>query len=230
MIKKAATILIFTFFILASPASAFAATLGLSPSTGTFNKGCNVTVSVELDTTSTATDGTDAIIKFDPTKLKANSITPGTIYPDYPGSNIDSATGKITISGLASVQQAYTGKGTLATIDFTVLSTATTGVTPVTFEFDPANPTKTTDSNVVARGATPTDVLTSVTDGNYTVGTGTCVSQGSGTTTTTSTGSGTTVTTKGGLLPEAGTEELTATIAILGGVMIVFGILGFSLL
>ena len=43
----------------------------------------------------------------------------------------------------------------------------------VRFDFDPANPQKTTDSNVVEH-STISEILSSVTNGNYTIGTGTC--------------------------------------------------------
>src|SRR3990167_7973764 len=95
------------------------ATLALSPATGTFNRGCNFSLNIDLNTNGAQTDGTDAILIYDSTRFTANSIQSGTIYPDYPGNNIDEAAGKITVSGLASVAQAFTGQGVLATINFT---------------------------------------------------------------------------------------------------------------
>ena len=240
-----ASLIIFITFILASPVSALAATLVLSPATGTFNRGCNFTLVINLDTAGAQTDGTDSILNFDPTRLTASNITEGTIYSDYPGTNIDS-TGKITISGLASVAQPFTGSGVLATISFLVPANAPTGAAQVTFDFDPANPGKTTDSNVVERN-TVKDVLSSVTNGSYTIGTRSCSSQtqttatGGGTGTTTVTGGGTTVTgggttTTGGgtipvkTLPPAGSETLTFTLGIIGVTLTILGILGFALI
>lgn len=239
--------LIVVMYLLVSPAMALAATLSLSPSSGTFNRGCAFTLSVNLDTATSQTDGTDAILNFDPTRISASSITAGTIYSDYPGTNID-ATGKITISGLASVAQPFTGSGIFATIAFSVPANAPTGAAQVTFDFDSANPTKTTDSNVVERN-TVKDVLTSVTNGSYTIGTGTCSSQtqtGTGTSTggttsgstsggTTVTGGGSTTTSSGGTipvktLPGAGSETLTFTLGIIGITLTVLGALGFALL
>lgn len=240
------TIIIFITVILITPASASAATLSLSPASGTFNRGCTFTLSVNLDTAGSQTDGTDAILNFDPTRISATNITAGTIYSDYPGTNIDS-TGKITISGLASVAQPFTGSGIFATIAFSVPANAPTGAAQVTFDFDPANPTKTTDSNVVERN-TVKDVLTSVTNGSYTIGTGTCSSQtqtgtsSTGGTTSGSTSGGTTVTgggstysTPGGIvpvktLPGAGSETLTFTLGIIGVTLTILGALGFALL
>ncbi len=214
------------FFLFSTPVNA--ATLSLSPSSGTFNRGCSGSLNVDLDTAGAQTDGSDALIKYDPTRINATSITSGTIYPDYPGNNIDSQTGKITISGLASVTAAFSGKGTLATINFAVPENAPTGATSVKFEFDPNDKAKTTDSNVVERG-TIVDVLNSVVDGNYIIGTGACgkISQGSiGTTGSVSTPSAFVKPT----LPPAGTEQFTFTIAILGSLLTILGILGLALL
>lgn len=225
-------------FILSFPASALAATLSLVPATGTANRGCNFAVNIELDTTGAATDGTDAILKYESSKLLASSVTEGSIYPDYPGTNIDPANNRITISGLAAVNQAFIGRGVLATINFTVPPTAPTGATSVTFDFDPNDKTKTTDSNVVERN-TVIDVLSSIGNGNYTIGSGTCASQtltttpgiAKGAPSATSSGS---LPTKSGTadtsLPEAGTEQLTYTLVIVGSILTILGILGLVLL
>ena len=64
------------------------------------------------------------------------------------------------------------------------------------FDFDPNNKTKTTDTNVVERG-TIADVLSSVTNGTYTVGTGTCATSGSGVGTGSGSGTGNSLTSGG---------------------------------
>lgn len=226
-------------FFLGSPASALAATLSLVPSTGSANRGCSFAVNIELDTAGVATDGTDAILKFEPSKLTAVSpIQQGTIYPDYAGNNIDAQTGTITVSGLASVAEAFTGKGTLATITFNVPANAPAGATTVKFDFDPNNKAKTTDSNVVERG-TIADVLSSVVDGNYTIGTGTCGQQTLTTTPGTTRPQGQTADSTQSAQPktiddavggQTGSEQLTFTIAIVGSVLTILGILGLVLL
>lgn len=228
--------LVTSLVMMATPALAFASTLSLSPSSGTYNRGCSFTLDINLDTQGTQTDGTDAIVFYDPSILTANSISNGTIYQDYPGNNIDAQNGKITVSGLASVTQAFSGQGTLATLNMTVKDNATAGVTQMRFDFDPNNKTKTTDSNVVERGSV-TDTLSSVVDGNYTVGTGSC---GSAAETPTVGGSTGGTVGQGGVpasgsgyyktLPSAGSEQLTFTLAIVGSVLTVLGILGLALL
>jgi len=220
-----------SLIFMVTPASAMAATLSVSPATGTFNQGCNFSINVLVDTAGVTTDGTDAVIIYDPARLTANPpIVNGTIYSDYPGSNIDAANSKITISGIASVSQGFSGSGVLATINFTVLNSGTP--TALTFDFDPNNKGKTTDSNVVERG-TVVDVLSSVTNGSYTLGTETCAAQ----TATPGNPGGTAP--KGAVstpsatqapLPNAGSETLTYTIAIVGSVLTVLGILGLALL
>lgn len=248
MTTKLPVFLISLVTLLVMPVSVFAgnATLSLSPSTGTFNKGCTYTIDVVLDTGGAQTDGTDAIIKFDQSIFNVNStLKPGTIYSDYPGNNVDSTNGKITISGLASVSSPFSGKGTLGSFTFTVKDTAPTAATQMTFDFDASNKAKTSDSNVVERG-TVAEVLNSVVNGSYTIGAGACTGATSGTTPPGTTlpntgGSGSTFV--GGTpsaetyykplppqLPAGGTQQLTATIAIVGSILTVLGILGFVLL
>lgn len=218
--------------ILIAPVSALAATLSLNPASGSFNKGCNFTLNIDLDTTGTQTDGTDAILFYDQSRFTATSIQNGTIYSDYPGSNIDSASGKITISGLASVSSAFSGKGTLATVNFKVVDASASGATQVTFDFDPNNKTKTTDSNVVERG-TVVDVLSSVTNGSYTIGSGSCVAQGSpgtGGSGGVASGSAKPKTIDEAVGGKTGSTELSFAIAIVGSVLTILGILGLAIL
>ncbi len=220
------------------PSAVLASTLSLSPSTGTFNKGCGFALTITLDTQGAQTDGTDVILFFDPTRFSASSILNGTIYADYPSSNIDSVKGRITISGLASVSSPFSGTGTFATVNLTVLDSASTGSNAITFDFDPNNKAKTTDSNVVERG-TVADTLSAVVNGSYIIGTGSCsntsvaptgLPQGQAYVATRSatpknldqyvdrTGKG------------PGTSELTFTLAIIGSILTILGIVGLAVL
>lgn len=225
--------------VLFSPLPVLASTLSLFPSSGTFNRGCSFLLDVVLDTQGVASDGTDAILFYDPSRFSINTsgITSKTnIYPDFPGNNVDELTGKITISGLASVTTPFTGKGTLSTLQFNVRETAPTGATQINFDFDPNNKAKTTDSNVVER-TTIVDTLNSVVNGSYVIGTGGCGGQ-----TVTGAGGGAkggpydigtpsgTIYTPVKTLPEGGTEELTFALAIFGSILTVLGILGLALL
>lgn len=228
-------IFIFTIFsFLAFPVSSYAAaSLSLSPQSGTFNRGCSVALKVELDTGGYQTDGTDAVLMYDPTRVTPASITDGTIYPDYPGSFIDTQARKINISGLASVTQPFNGTGTLATVNFTVPQNAPAGLTQITFDFDPNDKSKTTDSNIVERG-TVADVLNAVTNGSYTIGTGTCIGgqgQQSATPSATPRGApGGSALPGSSLLPEAGLSGPTIILAAAGMILVILGILGLALL
>lgn len=229
----------FITVILSPPVYAQTASLSLSPSTGTFNKSCTFSLQISLNTGGVQTDGTDAILVYDSARFSATSISSGTIYPDFPGNNIDDVSGKITISGLASISSPFSGSGTLATINFTVKDSAQTGATEIKFDFDPTDKAKTTDSNVVERG-TVSDILNSVTNGSYTIGTGTCA-QASPTPAPPGAGRGGQgeATPSGAVqppvqpyqyLPPAGSEQLTFTLAIVGSVLTILGILGLALL
>lgn len=236
MIKSITIITVLILIMFIFPSSVLAATLSLSPSSGTFNQSCNFTLDIILDAGGVQTDGTDAILLYDTARFSATSVAKGTIYEDYPGTAVDDSGGKVTISGLASVTSAFSGKGTLATVNFTVKSAATSGATKIRFDFDPNDKTKTTDSNVVERG-TVADVLSSVVDGNYVVGTGSCIAPSP----SPGVGRGAPgVSTPSATiqpqpqpqptLPPGGTQELTYTLAIMGVVLTILGILGLALL
>lgn len=220
-----------------APVYAQAATLTLSPSSGTVNRNCNFSLDVMLNTGGAPTDGTDAILVYDTSKFTATTITPGSLYSEYPGNSIREDLGKLTISGLASVDKPFSGQGKLATVNFTVKETAPTGASQITFLFDANDKSNTTDSNVVERSSG--EILNSVVNGNYTIGTGTCAS---GTIGSTGTGSGTG--SNGGIdasdsaqvkvpfkeLPQGGTKEFTLMLAIVGTTLTVLGIIGMALL
>lgn len=229
-------IIIITTFIFPPTALAQSATLSLSPSSGTFNKACSFSLQINLNTAGVQTDGSDAIIIYDTARFSATSISAGSIYADYPGSSIDETSGKITISGLASVTTPFSGQGILATVNFKVKDDAQAGATQIKFDFDPQDKTKTTDSNVVERG-TVSDVLNSVVNGNYIIGTGTCPAPG------VAAGAPEVATPSGAvapqptpyvgpapILPPAGTEQFTFALAIVGSILTVLGILGLAFL
>ena len=152
---------------------AASATLSIQPASGIFNIGCPFTLDVFLDTGGARTDGTDAILFYDQSRFTAQKIRPGTIYADYPGTVIDATKGRVAISGISSLSSAFAGQGILASIDFVVAADAPVGATQVTFDFDPADKSKTTDSNVAEQG-TVSEILSQVSNGSYVVGTGTC--------------------------------------------------------
>ncbi len=204
-----------TYMLSASPA--LAATLSLSPASGTFGKSCSFSTQVLIDTQGVETDGADIILLFDPTQLNASSIVNGSIYSDFPGNTIDNTTGKVSIFALAPSTKGFTGKGTVATVNFTTTANASSSAA-LKFDFDPNNLSKTTDSNVIER-ATLKDVLKSVTNGNYNLSSNSvgCKALASATPIP-----------KGGptSLPDSGTSEVTWMVGGLGMILILLGLLG----
>lgn len=232
MIKKFAALLTAFGYLALSPVYAYAATLAVIPSSGQINKGCDVTFTIELDTQGAQTDGTDVILTYDPTKMTIaqTDITNGKIYADYPGNSVDSTAGKVSISGIAQVSEAFSGKGTFASLKFKVNSAAS-GVTALNFDFDTNNKTNSTDTNVVERG-TVSDVLSSVTNGNYTIGTGSCAN-GVGAPAASSLPISSPIASSTSLptsLPAAGLLDNTVLVASVGMLLIVLGIIGIAAL
>lgn len=163
-------LLLFTFLLL--PVSANAASFTLSPATGTFNKGCNFSVKVNIDSAGSKIDSAEAAILFDNGKItpSTSAVTQGTIFPTYvPVTTTGS--GKIVVSGISNPGTPFTGSGTFATLNFVVRSDASTGPFTIKFDFDPNDRAKTTDSNIV-ESSTIAETLSSVGDGSYNIGTG----------------------------------------------------------
>ena len=227
MFKLPARLLIsFSVFILLST-EVYAATLSLSPATGTFNVGCSFSLNVLLDTQGAATDGVDAILLYDTTRFTALKIKNGTIYSEYPGNIIEAQAGRVIISGSASAASPFSGSGVLATVDFSVLPQAPAGAAQIKFDFDAADRTKTIDSNVAERNNV-TDVLTAVVDGNYTIGSGTgcAIGVGQGSTGTVATGAAVPVKS----LPVAADINTTIFITVAGVALTIIGVLGLAFL
>jgi hypothetical protein len=212
-----------TSLLLATPA--LAATLALSPSSGSVGRGCAFSVDVLLDTQGANTDSTDVILLYEPQQITANSVVNGKIFSDFPGNSIDNQTGKVSIYGLSAQNTSFNGIGKVATVNFTASSSATLAAHPINFDFDPANPLKTTDSNVIQKGTT-TDTLKSVTNSSFITSSSGCnqtplvVGQGL----ISASNSATTVT----QLPGTGTFSTTILVIGLGILLSLLGILGLS--
>lgn len=215
--------------IMVAPAFASAATLSLSPATGTHAVGEEFEVKILLDTSGTTTSGTDAYIRYDPNTLSvvdANSSTegtqilPGSLYSQTSYNSVDTASGKISFSGSKSGgSPGYSGSGTLATITFNAVKEATGS--QVTFDFTNGS---TTDSNVIDQSSSD-DVLGSVTNGSYTIsGTAADGTTGDGTGTGTdgtgTDGSGTGAGGKDGTEGAGGTTDVAATGIDLNGYLL----------
>ncbi|HBU08266.1 MAG TPA: hypothetical protein DEA99_03530 [Candidatus Omnitrophica bacterium] len=165
-----ATAFVFMAFIWASGAQA--ATLSLSPGSGSNSVGSIFTVTILLNTQSQAVDGVDIrYLNYSPTLLEAQDentsqagvqISAGTLLGNTVANSVDTANGRISFSQVAVGGSTYSNAtgAALATVRFKVL---TTGTAPVTFSFTSGS---TADTNVAAGGS---DVLTAVTNGSYTL-------------------------------------------------------------
>jgi len=241
-LRKLTSILFLFFSVLVPTSQAFAvgATLSLSPATGTFNQGCTFSLAVNLDTGGSQTDGTDVILFYDPARFTATNIRTGSIYQDYPTTDLTTP-GTVKVSGLASVGSTFSGSGVIANVDFKVLPNAPSdSASIIRFDFDPNNKGKTNDSNVAEHG-TVQEILNQVVNGSYNIGTSPC-----GTTAPAVTPVGIS-SASGGLssqtfiqptptfvprqtLATSGAENQTMVLAVIGGSLLVMGILGLAIL
>ncbi len=174
MIKKLTQPLFITLVTLGLTiaSSASAATLILSPSSGTVSAGGTITVDIMLDTQGAAVDGVDVYsLHYNSSVLEVQDvnssmsgvqITPGTLLPITLTNSVSN--GLIQFSQVASGGTNYNGSGKLATITFKGIFN---GTSPLTFDFTSGS---TSDSNVAGGGL---DKLTSVNTGSITVTGGT---------------------------------------------------------
>ncbi len=171
-------VLIGVFYLLARTgkikpfASVLVPTLSLSPSSGTHTLGQTFEVNILLDTAGKTVDGVDIYyLNYNPKALEVQDadsaiagvqIRQGTLFPTYVGNTVDTANGRISISGIVSPgSTGFSGAGTFATVVFKVLAAAPTSA--VTIDYTSGS---TTDSNIVEHG-TITDVLAAVINGSY---------------------------------------------------------------
>lgn len=152
------------------PASAFAATLSVSPSSGSYQTGNIITAQIMLTTQGAPIEGVDIrYLNYDPALLEVQDentsiagvqIAPGTLMPNTVANSVNTALGRIEFSQVISGNATFNGSGVLATTRFRVLAP---GSASSTFNFTSGN---TADTNVASGGI---DVLTSVTNATYTL-------------------------------------------------------------
>lgn len=145
-----------------------AATFSLNPSSTTFERQCVRTVDIVVDATGESSNSAGVDITFDPTQVQINSITPGDAYDLYIQTDFDNTAGTIEVTAF-SVVNFLTSSKSFATIEFTSTATATT----TSFEIDFDGVGFTLDSNI-ADSVTAVDLLTSVSNGNYSFIDGPC--------------------------------------------------------
>lgn len=170
----------FLAFLTISPVLA-GGTFGISPSSGTYIRGCTQAVDIVMNISSGQSNAADAILTYDTSKLDiidalpsipGIQILPGNAYESYAGNSVNTTTGEIKLVGYSSISTLQ-GAATFATIFFKAKPFAANGA--LIFTFTGANPYTTLDSNI-ADATTAYDMLTGVTNGNYTFTAGSCAS------------------------------------------------------
>lgn len=125
-----------------------------------YGVGETIAVQIRVDTGGHPTNGTDVILKYDPTALEAtgSAVSIGKIYDDYPVADFDNKDGIIKISGISNVQsKGFNGVGILANLN---LSAKKAGTAALSFDFKNG---ATIDSNVIDQ-KTAEDLLGKVTN------------------------------------------------------------------
>lgn len=129
------------------------ASLSLDPASITTGPGCTVEIKVNYDSNNNKLDGIDLLLNTDPAVVSFVSAIRS-------GDNLKVITTKGTnpgdmrsslLAGMLTTELAT--KGTMVTLKYKVLESAIDGATKISLNFDPSNPSKTTDSNIVIPGA-----------------------------------------------------------------------------
>ncbi len=147
------------------------ATLVLEPSIQRVDKGCEVSLNINVTTGFFLTNGTDAVLKYNPEIVTVQSVENGMVYPSYPGNSIDNVKGVVRITGLASPTNPISGSGKLASVKLKINPQTQEQIATISFDFDPNDTFKTSDSNIV-ENSTISDVLNSVTNAQINIGSG----------------------------------------------------------
>lgn len=163
-------VIVLSLILLGISFSAKAATLSVSPSSGTYNIGDTFRIDILLNTQSQAIDAVNvSSLNYEPALLEVQDqgatagiqILPGTLMSNTVYNSVNTQAGKINFSQIAPGTQTYNGQGILASVTFRVLQA---GSANLTFDFVNGG---TTGSDVLADA---NNILTAVTNGSYTLG------------------------------------------------------------
>ncbi len=128
-----------------------AATLELSPNSGTYSTGANFNVEIKVDTKDKNTQNADVVLEFDQNSLSIENVTYGSFYPTVMHYVQN---GKLYLSGtVKDATETKKGIGVLGTISFKGLKA---GITTVKFLCETG---RTDESNVNESGTEATDIL-----------------------------------------------------------------------
>lgn len=157
--------------------TADAATIAFNPANQALVQECLDSVDIELDASGDSSNAADVQITFDATKIEVIDsdadvsgvqVRTGNAYESYFVNSVNNSTGVIDLAA-GSFGDNLEEKRVLATVFFR----SKAGATSAQFQVNFTGIGNTTDSNV-ASATTSADLLTGVTNGNYTFSTGTC--------------------------------------------------------
>lgn len=107
----------------------------LIPATATVKKGEKLTLSLRLNSGQYSIDAADAVLSFDPKVFKAEKLTPGKLFGQYPVKRIDNKLGEVQLSGAGEIKEgavsAFSGEDEYGTLVLTALASSSS--TPVSF-------------------------------------------------------------------------------------------------
>jgi hypothetical protein len=210
--KKLGKLLLFLiFFGLLLPSylmSVEAASLKFDNPTVSVANGATFQIAVTIDPGSDSLNSTDAYVTFDPTLLKANSVTAGTLFPTV--SNDTSVAGKVYISGMVNnIANPVSTAGTVATITFQALKD---GLATLSFDCN--------SSKIIKNDLNATNVIACSQNGTSAVTIG---SGGEGTSTSLSPTTIPAANTGVSQLPQTGTFDNVIRVAVPGVILLLLG-------
>ncbi len=156
--------------------SSMAATFSLSPSSGSYNQTCEVSVDVILDSQGSQTNAADLFLSYDPNQLTlidqdasqpGPQVKAGSYYQLYVSNNVDEGTGSVQMSAFSLL-----GEPAKSAVFATLVFESKPGVNSASISIDFDGAGATTDSNIADLGGA--DILSGVTNGSYTFNSGFC--------------------------------------------------------
>jgi hypothetical protein len=175
--KKLFYTLLFLSFNMVFTSKAFAATISLFPETETQNEGCYYETQIIINTEGKISNSADVEISFDPKIIEVIDSNPdvegiqistGDAYEVYVYNLVNNETGQIKIAA-GSFISSLNGSRIFATIKYRPKQ----AVNLTTFKIIYSNFGNTLDSNVAEKN-TNNDILSSVTNAEYSIITGSC--------------------------------------------------------
>ncbi|HEX8181966.1 MAG TPA: IPT/TIG domain-containing protein [Candidatus Saccharimonadales bacterium] len=130
-------------------------TLSVTPATGTFTTGSNVSVTISEDSGTDPVNSVQASLRYDATKLQYVSMTEGTAFSTIAATSTATA-GTIRVGRATAAGSSVTGNNAVVTVTFRVLGN--TGTTAL--NFDPA-------FSFIVRSTDSVNILTSSTTATY---------------------------------------------------------------